>query len=662
MKHKSIALLLTILLTASLTAQTRGTLQHDTGFIPSGHRGAVRVLVYDSKNTILSAGVDGFLETWDLKKNVAVDRFQLSAYEITNMVINPLRPEIAVSESDNMGLYRLSAWNYQTKRNLFTLRFSDPISYISYSAGGTYLIVARSSRTGVVLIDPQTGELRDSPESLTGQVVFAATGRSDKTMLSYLASGVLSYWDLSSGTEIRHFTVPSSLTSPVLFGANNFIAAFAPRNAGLLILDAVEGTVIAQTTRIRDGLLLPINPTANEFLCLNSDRQGSILSSIELARNGELTVKSQVSISTDFTISAAVSAGKSLVLGTDSGTIYSVTGNDMTGPFVVKEQQQILEGTAGGGLLAFLTKDLRFGSIPLDFSFLEEGAPIELGPKDHYTHISAALNQADISGGEFLLWQGTNRQYFPLIRNINLSTDIDREILLDKLPIRYPIRSAAMLENKVLILDIAGNITVMDASNNRILFSYLSVGALDAIFLSDNMIIISRSTENGNTPFLLVNTTTSETVPLSYPASVGTRVFQSADGIVYGVVINQGVSEIIRLSLSNSRTSTKLIEYQGEDTTFTLSQLGGNLAFSLGGNGPSLYSGTDLIPFERSSGISNIVFSGKAHFIAIDTEGTICWHNPKTGKLEAMLRLYPEQWVLETIKSKPIRGRIVLSN
>ncbi|MDR2103736.1 MAG: hypothetical protein LBP42_06510, partial [Treponema sp.] len=156
-----------LLTTLKLGALSEGAKFSDA-VLPGGHRGTVNDLVYIGGDQIISAGEDGFLTLWDIRRNAASDRFQVSPYGIRSMVLRPGKPQITLIESDGLGFYRISAWDYELKQRLFTLPFRDSVSYINYSAGGNFLIAARNGRTGVVFIHPETGEIINSPANLTG--------------------------------------------------------------------------------------------------------------------------------------------------------------------------------------------------------------------------------------------------------------------------------------------------------------------------------------------------------------------------------------------------------------------------------------------------------------------------------------------------------------
>ena len=67
-----------------------------------------------------------------------------------------------------------------------------------------------------------------------------------------------------------------------------------------------------------------------------------------------------------------------------------------------------------------------------------------------------------------------------------------------------------------------------------------------------------------------------------------------------------------------------------------------------------------VLPLERSPGLPLKILDGGRWFILLDTEGNITWHDPGTGKILALLRLYENEWILETFGKEGtfIRGRV----
>jgi len=637
--------------------------------IPGKHRGAVTALVRDGNGRILSTGEDGFLEIWN--NQAAVDRFQLSPYAIKAMVLRPGKPQITVVESDGIGLYRISAWDYEAKKNLFTLRFRDPISYINYSASGGFLIVARSGRTGLAFIHPETGEVLESPDNLPGAIAFAATGRSEKNMICYLSSGSLSYWDLEAGTELQRFDAPPNIQSPVLFGNNRFLGGFDSQ--GLILLDVVTGLVLARDNLISGGTIFVDNSDSSgsggavQFNCGSPAGGGYLIYRMEIDLSGRLVTVSQKTVQTDGDVSACISVGAdNVVLGATSGTLWL---SDKSGIRTLNTgvTGRIIAAAASSSALAFISEGGRIGYLPLDYSLLEDNSILTLEDISDGAALTSitSLPQANTGGAavpqgtavsQFLLWQSEEGRSTPVIKSL-WGPPVEcftSQSFLD-FPLRVPLRSVAVMGASILFLDVSGTVSILNQESGETKYSYSAAGSVDAAFVDPNTIILGSSAVSGTTPFITINTVTGETVPITYPAMVGVRVYRGGSGALYGAAINQSgdntQTSIIRLNTSNPARSEKLVDFNGEDSSFSMAESGGNLAATLGGGDAVLYrsspegksGGPNLVPLERSIGLPVKIIDGGRWFIVLDGEGCVTWHDNQTGSLLAVFRLYTEK-------------------
>jgi outer membrane protein assembly factor BamB len=667
MRGKGRPLLIFLLFAAAgVQAQQAGNGSFDT-VLSGGHRGPVNVLLYDEEGQILSAGEDGFLAAWDIRRGAVSGRFQLSPYEILSMVSRPGKPQITLIESDGLGLYRISAWDYGTKRNLFTLRFRDSVSYINYSGGGNFLIVARSGRTGVVFIHPETGEILSSPGDLTGSVGFAATGRSERTMISYQSSGVLSYWDLESGREIRRFAAPAQLASPLLFGNNRFFCGIDGEE--LVVLDAVSGETLAREGGLAPRALFAAGPESSEFLCLGSEYGIPILYRLGISGAGRLETRNRRRIPPVInTVTGAAGAGEEAVLGTADGKVWILGRNGTARSMATGEQRRIREAAASRSVLAFLDGENSLAFIPRDYTRLRANEPLRLERDGAYTRIAADPGNGGYPPEQFLLWQAGSTRTFPVIKTVEgyRRRDTGGDIILGKLPLRFPVISAALLGEEALFLDSVGNITVLSARTGDIIFSFSSISSLDAAFLDRGNIIVGRSAVSGNTPFLAVNIQTGETLPIAYPSSIGAKVYHSSSGTIYGAVIDQEPgnpkTSIIRINPSNPSLSAPLVEYQGEDALAGIAESMEFMASTLGGDGAAIYGPEGMLPFERGPGLPVRLIEGGDLFIVLDDDGNISWHDPQSGKLLALFRLYESEWILERPGEPLLRGPVVFDS
>jgi hypothetical protein len=235
-------------------------------------------------------------------------------------------------------------------------------------------------------------------------------------------------------------------------------------------------------------------------------------------------------------------------------------------------------------------------------------------------------------------------------------------------------------------MESTGNLTVVSPlDNNSRPFTFFSVGLMDAAFINHERIILGRSAISGNTPFLLLNITTGETVPLAHDSQAATTVYRGESGNIYAAAVspqsesadeaeNRGftpegiVTSILQLDMSNSVNSTRLFDFYGEDTYFSLTEMSGGkadsnagrIAATINGEEAAIYSSDEIQKIDRTAGLPLRLLDGGPRLISVDRDGSIAWHDSDSGKLLAILRFYPNEWALQTEK-EIVRGSFALA-
>jgi hypothetical protein len=605
--------------------------------------------------------MDGFLGVWDMRTLSAKDRFQASPLPIRSMILRPGKSQVALVESDNIGVYRISVWDYVLKRNLFTLRFRDPITFVNYSGAGSFLIIGRSARAGVVFIHPETGVALDSPQNQTGSIIFAATGKSERTMMTYAASGQIAYWELNTGRIVQNSVAPPNMSNPILFGNNRYFCGIDAD--GLVILDAVTGRELARDRNVERGRLFPVAASdLLEFLYLgtlnNSASRGNIiLTHYTITTRGTLEGSNQRAFSAMPLISDGVGAGGGAVaLGVVDGGVW-VFGSSHPEPQPMSKATptRISSMAVSGNDLAILTEKQQISILPLDYYLLRERGAMFLESSRGNAHISGDPS----TSGRFLFWQSNDTRSYPVLVSA-AGTPERTDVLLSRLALRHPLRYASLLDNQILFLDSMGNVTLLSTDTGSSKFTYTTTDPLDISFMDSENIIIGHADPNQNSPFLLVNTITEETVPFNYPATVGAKLYLSSDGSMYGGVVegsaDSATTTLLQLDVDDPDASRRLVEYQGEDTTFIIAQSGESVASTLGGNGPTLHSSRGFIAFERTPSLPVNLIGSEKYFIVLGRDGSISWHNNATGSLLARLRLLETEWIMDTPDQGTVRG------
>ncbi|MDR1638048.1 MAG: WD40 repeat domain-containing protein [Treponema sp.] len=613
-----------------------------SGVPPAPHRGAVTGILYDGEY-IISAGEDGFVEFWNPRTGAAEERFQVSSAPLVSIILRPGKRQIACLESDGIGFFRVSSWDYGFPKRIFVLEFREPVNYINYSAGGRFLIATGNGRSGLVIIDAETGKPLPSPPDLAGPLTFAATGRSERNMVVYSPGGNISYWDLELGKETNHFPAPAGMSSPILFGNRRFFAGIDSR--GLVVVDAVSGRELVRDASISRGFLMPDDKSDTGFFCVVP---GGVFS-FRMYPEGRLQRTRFLSFPAgSWDIRSAAPAGDFIALGSAGGIVLLQESNGALKPMKTKKQKAIAGAAVGRNLIAFLTGDGRLGYIPLNFSLLRNGSAIRLENAGGYTRLAPVAE--DGGGDRFILWNDTGAR-------------LNRGIVFDKLSRHSSIRSVSALGDKGLFLDSVGNISVLSLNTGDLVFSFSSIGSMDAVFLNDNGIVLGRGALSGNSPFLMIDTATGETLPLPYPATVGALLYRGASGAVYAATVNEKegerVTSVIRLDSSDSPRSPRLVEYRGEDTVFSIAEAGGILASTLGNGEAAAYTAKGMVSFERGAGIPRSLMGGEACFVVLDTDGNISWHDPENGGMLAAFRLYETEWSLGSLEFGLAQGKVI---
>jgi WD40 repeat protein len=651
---------------------------------PRGHRGSVSAL-FQKGDVIVSAGEDGFLVIWNANSGAAVDRFQVSQHRIIAMAGRPGKDEACVVENDGLGSYQVSVWNYRERRKIFALQFRDAIGYISYSAGGNFIIAARAGRTALVMIDANSGSLLQSPGSLTGTIDLAVTGSSERNMMVDLTSGEISYWDIRTGNKTNAFSAPQNMRSTALFSNSRYLAGI--NTQGLAVVHAASGEILGRDPSIPNGSLLCAD--GDDFICLvQKNNAAAELYRFTIDNNGRLVTRRNFNVTVSgldspFTAIGA-GTGNTALFGTSGGSVASVASDGRVRLLSVKEQTLITDAAVSGSTVAFISEDGYVGFIPLDHQQLSDGSPIYTEKNDTaYNRVIAFNAEAEQANGggwggapgasQFIFWNDRNARIQPAIRSSGPGSQFQ---VLDGINARSPIHSAASFGGKALFLDSSGNLYVAaPASDKNPIFTFFSVGLMDAAFIDSSRIMLGRSAVSGNTPFMTINLNTGETVPLPHPSRAAVALYRGGSGNIYAVTVSSqpvesiqqtgettgSRTQVILLNPSNVPASRRLIDFQGEDTQFSLVEApGGNagsVAATIGGEGAAIYSGSGIQYLDRTAGLPLRLLESGSSLVGLDQDGNICWHDSRNGRLTAVFSLTPSGWTLRT-ERRTISGQM----
>jgi hypothetical protein len=319
--------------------------------------------------------------------------------------------------------------------------------------------------------------------------------------------------------------------------------------------------------------------------------------------------------------SAAISVADGFFLGTEDGGLLRMETGGEAAAFATETQIRVTDALLYEGAILYTTAEGSRGKIPADYNAILNGEAVTLPSR---------------SGS------GPSATGFPV----------------------------SGLNGKLLYLEAQG--PVVRAAENGIpgreLFSLFLPLAIDTDFADDENIVVAGMLATGGSLLRLINIATSETVPLDLPENIVLKVYRGQSGSLYAAVGDEtdGKIRILKLDMRNPRQSRRLVEIGVEDDVFDMAEAGNALVTNMGSASADFYDaarGNFLFSGERTGGMPMRILSGGRNVLVIDDEGSIAWLDGATGRVEAVMRFYADEWELTSVSptssgdSRRVSGR-----
>lgn len=628
-------------LTAALSLFTPYMASTQSYISTQSHDGSVTAIEPTAEQSFFSAGDDGFLVKWDAHGQGS--HYQLSDLPINGISKNPLNSELAVAESDNMSINRISVYDWESLNRRFAKRFKNKVTCLSYSANGSFLIVGTADINGIFILDAKTGVIRKNIKEIPGIITLAKTGASEKTAVMYSPSGTLYYWDVTKNKIKAKFSTENALEQPCLFGSGKFQNRFfagvkdntiyvidATTGSSLALYNATNPMIVSGNSGYEEGLFYISNVGRNYALSLisNESLENFLNNNSHTNLKGKIPesqlVKNFMGLKSGDKFTCIEKNQESIILGTKNGDIYTMSDIKESEtyslePITQNNFKKISDVCTDGHSVFFLTADKIYKTDA------DDTAANEITANEG--------NESNIIsyGDSFLLWSKNSKK---AVKLINL-TDRTSETLFAP---KRKLLNVRLAEDKESIICIEGNNVVnlynIALGKNEVLYSGMAIE--DAVVSGDELFIAKSTINENDSPLIMVNTKTKETVPLKISSAVTYSLSYAGGDKLYGVSMDRQNGNKSQTQIFSYNINTKYIHsilrlndedpgaFTALDDDILYSNIGKNqlYTYSIKENRNSSYQRSYSLPIKA--------VSAAGYFITLNKDGSISWYDPQS--------------------------------
>lgn len=567
--------------------------------------------------SFFAAGNDGFITRY-LYGTMKSETWQVSTMPVKRIAVHPKKTLVAVYETDGFSVHTISLWDWQDKKQLYTKRFTSSVVSLSWSAQGTYLFIGTASIEGITILDIK-GNIKKIYPRPPGIVRLAATGPSEKSIVTYGETGRLVYADIANHSILTQYDTEDRLENPELI--KNYTLIIGYKNGKVITVKAASGE-IAETYPARSAL----------FAGKISDTLPVWIEKGEAGQTWHLCQGTKKSPAFTLPHSAVVTAARhvdaAIVVGTDDGRLYRLT-QAADAAISVKELNPdntvALRDICVKGSAVYL----------LSGTVLYRSSTPEEKPEPVVTGITAEC--CTVFGSGFVFWSNTKAA--PLY----YAEEGQQPVVLYRMS--EPLNSVSVHERTIAAVQRFSGLLLLDGITGKTLFSYQAAGLQDAVQVDDSTVLLSKSTGGViGQLVLLINVKTGETSPLNIEGDLAfsLRANEKNKQLFSCFRLKAEDSDQTDLLLINldsthpaRSTFTTALSYNDEDLHASLYDDGQAVLTNLGKNNLVYYDKRrrSVRQLTRDYALSRKAVMTDAAIISLNYDGSLSWFNRRSLQL-----------------------------
>ena len=620
------------------------------------HYGKVNSGAFAPNGSYYTAGDDGFVIKWNNENKG--EHYQISDLEIKEIVASPNGTDIAIYETDGYSINRVSVWNWNTKKRIVVKRLNDPITKISFSEKGTWLMIGTNSVEGIVFLNAKTGTIiRNKVKDAPGMVTMIHTSKTEKSGVMYSPLGQLIYTNFTNGTTKQTISVESNLSQPTLFNSDLLFAGV--KNNYLYVYHSVTGDLLAKiyepnakivTNRNDSNLYYVIKDGRNYCLKMLESEirlEETVVETTENLENSDILSTSKnnnitqteklyfnekpIIIKNFYTesrpeISSLIKDNQNVLALCENGTIQktSLEPNTVLSSMTnvsVAIYDKIHDIAVKDETFYFLTNNSVFSS-----SYNDRTITTVMNNKG-YTNL--------LTYEDNFIFYSKNQASNIVLTNISSQS----EKVLYKAT--NPIQTIHQKDNYLLVIEGSSKIVLIDILNNTSNTVYSGIGIQDAILYTPQDIYVAKTAASSpNSALIHVDVDTKETVMVPIEGEVSFSLSQSSNSnVFYGVCLYSG--DVSRTDIfayyPNNKHYTAIFQWGDEDTEAFTTFKNGYLYSNIGKTQVRAVNvstrKSTVLP--RFASLPMKLEANSTLMVVLNEDGSISWYNAKTNSLYA---------------------------
>lgn len=620
------------------------------------HYGKVNSGAFAPNGSYYTAGDDGFVIKWNDENKG--EHYQISDLEIKEIVASPNGTDIAIYETDGYSINRVSVWNWNTKKRIVVKRLNDPITKISFSEKGTWLMIGTNSVEGIVFLNAKTGTIiRNKVKDAPGMVTMIHTSKTEKSGVMYSPLGQLIYTNFTNGTTKQTISVESNLSQPTLFNSDLLFAGV--KNNYIYVYHSVTGDLLAKI--YEPNAKIVTNRNDSNLYYVIKDGRNYCLKMLE----SEIRLEETVSESTENQENSDILSTSNNNNITQTEKLYFNENPIIIKNFytesrpeissLIKDNQNVLALCENGTIQKTSLEPNTVLSSMTNVSVAIYDKIHDIAVKDETFYFltnnsvfSSSYNDRTITtvmnnkGYTNLLTYEDNFIFYSKNQASNIVlTNISSQSEKVLYKATNPIQTIHQKDNYLLVIEGSSKIVLIDILNNTSNTVYSGIGIQDAILYTPQDIYVAKTAASSpNSALIHVDVDTKETVMVPIEGEVSFSLSQSSNSnVFYGVCLYSG--DVSRTDIfayyPNNKHYTAIFQWGDEDTEAFTTFKNGYLYSNIGKTQVRAVNvstrKSTVLP--RFASLPMKLEANSTLMVVLNEDGSISWYNAKTNSLYA---------------------------